>query len=125
MDNIKQDTIDLILSDKTNEAFWYFELGRISITAQDVDSSENQFMNSFFDKGQKLWESFQDNLKNAVCDVSTRQPKEIIKELSEGDLKDLVVNIIGIFVTSYDMTLAIAIPLTALVLKKGLYKFCS
>lgn len=119
---INEDTLDLILSDMMNESFWYFELGRNSTSPSST--GEHQFMNSFFDQGKKIWDSYKSNIQEIFCDKSTGEPNQYIKELIEGNVKDLIVNIISLLTTTYSLTLAVAIPLAALILKKGFYSIC-
>lgn len=124
MSELNQETINLILREEMNEAFWYFELGRNSSDIADGNDGENFFMNSFFDKGKDLWDKFQDKAKALFCDPSTREPKVFVKELTEGSVKDIISGIVGLYMTSYSLTLAIAIPLTALTMKKGFNNLC-
>jgi hypothetical protein len=124
MENLSNETIDLIQSEKFNEDFWYFELGRAEKIMYESVDIENQFMSSFLDNGQRIWQSYKDKVENILCDKTKREPKENIKELTTGTGKDLVVNIITLLTTTYSLTLAIAIPVAALILKKGINSIC-
>jgi hypothetical protein len=81
-------------------------------------------MNSFFDNGQRLWNRYQDNLRNLLCDCSLNQPKEFVREVTEGTIKEIVSSIITLLCTTYSLSLAVAIPLCALAFKKGINNLC-
>ena len=124
MNNIKDETIELITSEVFNESFWLFELGRAEIITANKTDIDNQFMNSFYDNGQRLWQESKDKIVEALCDRNKNEPREMIQELTSGNIKDIVVNIISLLTTTYSFTLAIAIPLCALILKKGINNIC-
>ena len=80
-------------------------------------------MDSFFDKGKEAWNKYKDFAKGCLCDIEKKEPKETLKEIIDGNGKEIAVNIINLLVYQ-SLEAAIAIPLCALVIKKGIYKFC-
>lgn len=123
MDELNNETIQLILSERTTEDFWLFQLGK-SESSISIDG-EHQFLNSFFDNGQRLWNFYQDKMKSALCDSSLHQPKEFVREITEGTVKEIVTSVVSVLCTTYSLSLAVAIPLCALILKKGINNFCA
>ncbi len=119
---IDDDTIQLILSDQTNESFWYFQLGKIE--ANPIANDEHQFMNSFFNNGQRVWDENKGKIQSLLCDMTTNEPNEFIKQLTEGNIKDLITGIITLLHTTLSITLTLAVPLVALILKKGIHTLC-
>lgn len=125
MKELSKEDIEFIQSDEMNEAFWYFELGRNLPAVEDTPETDHYFMKSFYDFGKKMWDEFEAKAKTVLCDPTTMEPKEFVKEVSEGSGKDIVSAIVGVYMTTYSLAIGIAIPLAALTLKKGLGRLCS
>jgi dCTP deaminase len=121
MDNISSETIELILAEKYDENFWLFELGRSEALIKDSSDIDHQFMSSFFDRGEKLWEKYKDILREILCDTEKNEPKEFVRKITSGTVKDLV----STLVTAYNLEAGLSIPLCALAIKKGLNNICS
>lgn len=124
MEKLSNETIDLILSDKFDENFWIFELGRTEVLLNRSSEIENQFISSFFEGGAHLWNKYKNIFVDYLCDKDKKEPKEIVQELISGDLRDFVTALLSVLTTTYSISLALAIPLCGLALKKGVSNIC-
>ena len=124
MEKINKETVDLILSEKYNENFWLFELGRTEQIISDSPPIEHQFMNSFFEKGEQLWAKHKEKIKDYLCDKEKSEPKQFAKNLTNETLIELVHRIIELLTNTHNIGEAIAIPLCGLALKKGVHALC-
>ena len=52
------------------------------------------------------------------------EPKEFLNEFIDGEYRNLIEAIIPVIIAAYSVPIAIAIPIAALVTKKGINKFC-
>lgn len=123
MEDLNNETIQLLMSDRCTEDFWLFQLGKSQVPIS-MDS-DHQFMNSFFDNGQKLWAFYQEKLKDFLCDRALCEPKDFIKDITDGTSKEIITAIVTGLCSTYSISLSVAIPLCALVLKKGIGAFCN
>jgi hypothetical protein len=73
--------------------------------------------------GKRAWKKILFDIQQLLCKGGA--PKEWTQELLEGDLRSLAVGIATAFVSDLDMTLGIAVPAVALVVKKGVNKLCA
>lgn len=125
MEEIQEETIDLILSEKFDLNFWYFELGRADQLAEEM-SVDNQFMNSFWDRGERLWEKYKEKLRKLICNSDTKRIGNRFEELVLGNGREIaVVLLMELTNSDHGIGKAIAIPLVAILLKKQLNEFCS
>jgi hypothetical protein len=124
MEKLNQETIDLLLSKKFNENFWFFELGRAETLLVGDEKIEHQFMSSFFDKGVQLWEKYKNILKAHLCDTEKKEPKPFVKTVTNEGLIDLVHNLIEYMEKSHDIVQAIAIPICGILINKGVTTLC-
>lgn len=124
MEKIKKETIDLLLSKKFNENFWYFELGRADTILISDEGIEHQFMSSFFDKGVQLWEKYKGILKDYLCDSEKKEPKAFVNAVTNEGLIDLIHNLVEYMGKSHDIVQAIAIPICGVLLNKGITTLC-
>lgn len=123
MEQLKGETIELLTSENLNEYFWLFELGRAEMALNDGSTMDNQFMHSFLKRGEAIWELHKEKIKKYICNENG-EPKTFVKEAIEGNIKDLIVNIISLLMTQYSLSLAIAVPLCGLAIKRGFYTIC-
>lgn len=75
--------------------------------------------------GKRAWEALQYELYVAICAGDTGEPQLWVKELLEGEVRNLALGIVSAIASTYDVTLGIAVPAAALVLKRGVGKYCS
>ena len=59
-----------------------------------------------------------------LCDSKNKRPKDWVQELISGDIRNLLTGIIAVIASTYNVSLGIAIPAAALVIKKGLVNYC-
>ena len=59
-----------------------------------------------------------------LCDPKNKRPKDWVQELISGDIRNLLTGIITAIALTYSVSLGIAIPAAALVIKKGLVNYC-
>ena len=101
--------------------FWEFQLGVGYVYYKREKGPK--FSKPYPQIGKKLWKTINQSIHGVLCEE--KEPKENIKELLEGDLRSVAEGILSIVIATYEVTLAIGIPITALILRKGIYKFCS
>lgn len=112
--------LENILNDKLPEEYWVFQLGVGYVYYNVPDGIK--FSKPYPELGKLFWNKIEANIHSLICEGG--KPKSNIEELISGDIRNLAEAILSIVVTTYDVTLAIAIPITALVLRKGIHKFC-
>jgi len=78
----------------------------------------------YLEMGKELWASAEYELHSVLCDATRRAPKKWLDDIVSGDIRQLVVSIVTILVASWHVPLSIAVPITALVVKKQLAAFC-
>jgi hypothetical protein len=78
----------------------------------------------YFEMGKELWTSAEYELHSFLCDAAKRAPKKSLEDVVSGDIRELTVSVLTILVASLHVPLSIAVPITALVVKKQLAAFC-
>jgi hypothetical protein len=125
MKEIDDETLKLIFSDRFTEEFWLYQLG-VNSEKKDIDNRHaNLFIYSFYEVGKTLWKKYESDFRKYICDEEKGEPNFIVKELIEGDIRNLAEKIIAILMATYSIELALAIPIAALILKKGIKDFCA
>jgi len=100
--------------------FWYLELG-IKYVYHNVPEGI-QFIKPYPEIGKAFWNKIEGNLHQLFC--ANGKPKEFLNELIDGEYRNLIQALIPVAVATLSIPIAIAIPIVALVTKKGLHKFC-
>jgi hypothetical protein len=77
----------------------------------------------YLEMGERLWRSIQSELQETLC--TDGYPKQWVEGMISGDARDLIVGVITAMVSTLSVPLAIAIPATALVVKRGVAALCS
>lgn len=77
----------------------------------------------YLEMGEQIWRSIQSELHETLC--TDGHPKPWVEEKISGDARDLIVGVIKAIVSTLRVPLAIAIPATALVVKRGIATLCS
>ncbi|HVZ58363.1 MAG TPA: hypothetical protein VG935_01260 [Patescibacteria group bacterium] len=75
-------------------------------------------------EGEDFFDAFTVELYNFLCDPERNSPKEWVKEAMEGDIREIAVYILTIALSTFNLGLGIAIPLTALFAKRKIKDFC-
>ena len=78
----------------------------------------------YLEMGKELWASAEYELHSFLCDAAERAPKKWLEDVVSGDVRELTVSVLTILVASLHVPLSIAVPITALVVKKQLAAFC-
>jgi hypothetical protein len=79
----------------------------------------------YLEMGKKLWTAFKYELFDLLCNGEKNEPKEWLKDTVTGDIRNLATGIISVITAKYNVSIAIALPATALVIKNGLLNYCS
>src|SRR5581483_756864 len=110
----------ITLSNTDDEAI-FFSLG-IGLQYEFVTDGSSYSAN-YLELGLDLWKALHFELQEILC-TRNGKSKKWINGLIEGDIRELAVGIIGAITTQYNVGMGIAVPATALVVKKGVYLFC-
>jgi hypothetical protein len=78
----------------------------------------------YFEIETELWAAAEYELHSLLCDAAERTPKKWLDDVISGDVRELTVSILTILVASLHVPLSIAVPITALMIKKQLAAFC-
>ena len=78
----------------------------------------------YVELGKEFWAALEFELYELLCDRKRKIPKEWATELIAGDVRDLSVAIITLLMAQFEVTLAIAVPATALIVRKRLMGLC-
>jgi len=124
MEKINKETVDLILSKRLNEDFWLFELGRAEIIDSPTLPFENHFLYSFLSRGELIWNEQKNKLITILCDKKNKTLKKILKNVTSEGYYELISTIISQLIKTNKVSMAIAIPLCGLAIKKGLNSLC-
>lgn len=119
---ITETQINMIQNDSFDANFWYYHLG-ISISEEDL-STDNLFSFDFYNSGREYWDKLKDKLMTILCDRDNKVPHSTMDEVLNGDIRNLAVYLVTVLVTDLGIVINVAIPLAALILKKGLKEFC-
>ncbi len=120
---ITDDDIDQISNDSLGHLYWEFQLG-VGLKYEHV-SNDIRFHAPYPELGKKLWKAFRYELYIFLCDSKSKEPQEWLNDLITGDIRNLVVGICSVITTKYDVSLGIALPAAALVIKQGTLKYCN
>jgi len=118
---ITDEQLDKILNTQVNEEYFIFELG-VQYVYHNAPKGI-RYSAPYREYGKAFWDKIETNIQSVLC--KDGKPKANIEELISGDIRSLTEAILSIVVATYEVTLAIAIPITALVMKKGISRFCA
>ncbi|MEO8664750.1 MAG: hypothetical protein ABI462_04570 [Ignavibacteria bacterium] len=124
MEKIKLSEIQFqnILNQNFDDHFWYFELGRFG--EPEKDFVDNEFSTDFYNSGINLWKKYKKKIAEIMCDLDKKVPQEWVIDLISGDIRNFIITIVTLLVSTYSIELSLAIPLVALALKHDINKFC-
>lgn len=75
--------------------------------------------------GRELWLAIRFEVWGLLCDRDQRTAKKWIEELIAGDVRDLVVALATLMASQLDISLSIAVPAAAILVKNRIHTFCS
>ena len=81
-------------------------------------------LSPFLEIGKEVWAAAEYELHSFLCDAAKRAPKQWVNEVISGDVRELTIAILAVLVASLYVPLSIAVPITALVIKRQLTAFC-
>jgi len=120
---VTQEDIDQILNEKLPIGHWEFALG---VGLQYEYAPEGvRFSAPYLEIGKELWVALKYELYEVICKAETKEPNEWMVELISGDIRNVIIGVSSAITAQYDVTLGIAIPAAALIIKTGLEKYCS
>ncbi|EJL6396847.1 hypothetical protein OKZ62_004337 [Vibrio navarrensis] len=103
------------------DGYSIFELGvgyQYEFAPKDV-----RFSAPYPELGAKMWDALKFEMQAVLCVENS--PKPWVQELTEGDLRDLVIGVLTAITSRYDITLGIAVPAASLIIKNRIGNFCS
>ena len=120
---ITDDDIAKIFNDNLRFEYWELELG---IGLQYEYASDNiKYYAPYPEMGKKLWKAFKYELYEMLCAKKEKAPNKWLDELISGDIRNLIVGISSAVTAKYEVTLGIALPVAALVIKSNILIYCS
>jgi len=121
MEGITDQQVAEILNSSIGTEEWETRLG------QEIDDAlvgaVNHFDFNASEFGRQMWKGFNLDLHAYFC--KDGKPREWLTDVITGDVRNLVVSITSAITAKYDVTIAIAIPITALMLKTGILNYCA
>jgi len=120
---ITKEDIEQIQNASLGSSFWEMQLG-IGLKYEYVEGNI-KFSAPYPEIGRKFWKAFKFELHEFLCDRKTKEPQEWLKDLITGDIRNLVVSICSLITSKYDVSLGIALPVAALIIKNGTLNYCS
>ena len=122
-EEITENDFEQILNDKLGLAYWEFQLG---VGFMYEGALENTRFSAPYPKmGRKLWKAFKFELYEILCLRDSKAPREWVNELISGDIRNLVIGICSAVTAKYEVSLGIAVPLAALIIKTGILNYCA
>lgn len=120
---LSEKDLDVALkSIKKNNSDLYFSLGAGLI--YEYAPPREAYSAQYAKMGLEFWRVLSSEIYYLLCDPNNKQPKDWVQELISGDIRNLVTGIIAVIASTYSVSLGIAIPAAALVIKKGLVSYC-
>jgi hypothetical protein len=117
---ISQQEVERIISKLDKEDYWFNELGRESHKLKPKRGVKAAY--NFTQIGKVKYGWAEKKLYSLFC--THGRPKKNLSMLIEGDQRDIVQAIFTAVFIELDTTIAIATPVTALIIRKGLVGFC-
>lgn len=121
--HITNEDIDQILNDKLPVGHWELQLG-IGYVYEKVTSPNIKFSAPYLKYGKGLWIALKYDLYSFICKTEEPSPREWVTDLVSGDIRNAVVGIAAAITSKYQISMGIAIPIVALVIKTGVLTYC-
>jgi len=107
---------------KKNDSDLYISLG-IGLVYEHAPPGV-RYSAPYAKRGLDFWLEISSEMYYLLCDPKNKRPKDWVQELISGDIRNLLTGIITVIASTYSVSLGIAIPAAALVIKKGLVNYC-
>ncbi|MEZ5944340.1 MAG: hypothetical protein R3C18_23370 [Planctomycetaceae bacterium] len=96
----------------------------VMVIAERINAHEGKHsIGISFHAAAKLWKSLRSKAQSILC--TGDKPKEWVNDLIVGDMRNLVVNITTVLVSQLELSVGVAVPIAALLLKRGAINICS
>lgn len=112
--------IDKIINDNLLLKYWELELG-IGYVYENAPEGVH-YSAPYLELGEAFWMKIKASIHAFICEG--REPKEWVNDLITGDIRNLIVGLVSAITSKYDVSMGIAIPIAALVVKTGVINFC-
>ena len=123
MDNHDSKDINSILEAMlSDEAAIFAQLGN-AVAAADAHFLPTS-PGDMVDLGRITYEVDKAEFRDLLCVKDACAPKPFVKELLDGDLRNLAIGILSGVSAAYDIASGIAVPVIALILKSGVERLC-
>ena len=107
---------------KKNDSDLYISLG-IGLVYEHAPPGV-RYSAPYAKRGLDFWLEISSEMYYLLCEPKNKRPKDWVQELISGDIRNLLTGIITAIALTYSVSLGIAIPAAALVIKKGLVNYC-
>lgn len=109
----------LALSEET------LETGLGIAVVYDRNRSGRKFSMDYRARGASAYAKFRAALAPKLCDEKTKELRPWVATIADGEVRDLAVAVLALGASSLGLSAAIAVPLAALVAKRGLKGICA
>ena len=117
---ISEKELDRILSKEKKVDYWLAELGRETYKQKPKQGIKAAY--NFTLIGKHKYQRMQEKMYLLFC--SNSKPKKNLEFLIDGSPRDIAQTVLTAIFFHFETTIAIATPLTALVLRDGLIYYC-
>ena len=118
----EQQLNELELLIKQSDKYILFDIG---VGLQYEYSPPNiKYSAPYFEMGKRLWHSMEYELYLLICDPKKRIPQKWVNELLDGEIRNLGLGLISAIAAAYEVSVGIAVPVAAMIIKKKIPLFC-
>ena len=118
---LSEDDYQKIINDDFTEIFWENELESVC-AYEDLVKISPFVEHTMRICPVKKWVDIKVSIREFICEEGV--PSKLIKSFLDGDLKDIITALLSVFMAKFHVALSVLIPIVALVIKTGVYKFC-
>ena len=122
MDISEEEILEIKKMSEESEASILFSLG-VGVQYEYAPSHIN-FSIDYDELGKDFWDVLQSELYALICDDKEKVAKDWAEEVISGEIRGFIVAVLTLFMATYNVSLGIAIPVVALLVKKGVKNFC-
>jgi hypothetical protein len=120
---VRSDAVDEVLRKaKSSDDSIVFDIG---VALQYTFAPRNtRYAAPYPEMGKEFLAAAKFELYKLLCDSTKKAPKRWLEDLVSGDARDAVIAILTLLVASLQIPLSIAVPVTAIIVKRQLLAFC-
>ena len=112
--------INQVLNDKLPIDYWYFKLGVGYVYEFTPDGI--QFRMPYEKIGPGFWAEIEATIHHFIC--CNGSPRPWVEELISGEIRNTIVGFVSAITAKFDIGMGIAVPIAALILKRGIANYC-